>query len=99
MLTESWACGAELQADNDMDYAEGTLKRAESHFKSIEATAAVHQARELKNISRWQSVLAILGIVVAGIGAYFTWVSVKSSGVPPTGRDANPPSSERRQTP
>ncbi len=91
--------GTELQADNDMDYAEGTLKRAESHFRSIEATASVYQARELKTISRWQTVLAAVGVIVASIAAYFTWVSVTSSGVLPTGRDANPPSSERRQPP
>jgi hypothetical protein len=99
MLIDSWARGTELQADNDMDYAEGTLKRAESHFKSIEATASVYQARELKTISRWQTVLAVVGVIVASIAAYLTWVSVTSSGVLPTGRDANPPSSERRQTP
>jgi hypothetical protein len=97
-LIDSWARGTELQADNDIDYIEGTLNRAESHFKSIEATATVYQARELKRIARWQIILAVVGVAVASVAAYLTWTSAASSGSSLTGQATNPPSIERRKT-
>jgi hypothetical protein len=98
VLIDSWARGTELQADNDVDYIEGTLHRAESHFKSIEATAAVYQARELKRIARWQIILAVVGVTVASIAAYLTWTSAASSRYSTTGQATNPTPIGRRMT-
>ena len=63
-LIDVWVRGTELQANNDIEYAEGTLQRAENHFKSIEATAALNQAHELTKIYRWQIILAAVGVLV-----------------------------------
>ncbi len=81
-LVDFWTHGTELQAANDIDYVEGTLNRAESHFKSIEATAAVYQARELGKISRLQILLAATSILIAGAALFFTWKSATSSRPP-----------------
>jgi hypothetical protein len=75
VLIDFWVHGTELQADNDIEYAEGTLQRAENHFKSIEATAAVYQAHELTKIYRWQIILAAVGALVGLIALIITWKS------------------------
>jgi hypothetical protein len=80
LLINRWLRTTELQAENDIGYTAGTLQRAENHFKSIEASAAAHQARELDKINRSQIALAIANVllaVVAGltgiVSAYLAW--------------------------
>jgi hypothetical protein len=63
-LVDRWMRGPELQAGNDIGYTSGTLQRAENHFESIEASAQVHQIRELKKINKWQIYSAFVAAVV-----------------------------------
>jgi hypothetical protein len=88
-LIDFWVHGTELQADNDIEYAEGTLQRAENHFRSIEATAAVYQAQELTKIYRWQIrlageavLVALIAAIIALVGVINAWKSPATSSSP-----------------
>jgi hypothetical protein len=79
LLIERWMRGTELQTENNIGYSEGTLRLAETHFKSIEASAQADQARELSNINWWVIVGVVatgFGILVAMLGVYLNWKSV-----------------------
>jgi hypothetical protein len=83
-LIDRWMRPMEAQAENDMGYINGTLQRADNHFKSIAASAAAHQARELKTITRWQIFLTVVGVAIAVLGlplaalsVYLAWPGIK----------------------
>jgi hypothetical protein len=84
LLIDRWMRGTELQSENTIGTSEGTLRLAEIHFKSIEASAQADQARELSNINWWVIVGVVatgFGILVAMLGVYLNWKSV----APPPG--------------
>jgi hypothetical protein len=77
--------GVELQAENDLGYGEGTLQQAETHFKSIEASAEADQLRELRNINWWviflatlQGVAAVAALVVGIWQVYLAYKALPS---------------------
>jgi hypothetical protein len=83
LLVDRWMRGTELQAENDIGYVGGTLERAESHFKSIEASAAADQARYLQRINWALIVLGGLTLLTAVVTAFLAWKALpepKSSG-------------------
>lgn len=80
LLIDRWVRIPELQAENALGYVEGTLRRAETHFKSIEAGAAAGQARELSTINRRVIILgvlslliAVLSLLAAAVQTYLAW--------------------------
>ncbi len=86
LLIDRWIRRAEPQAENDLGYIQGTLQRAENHFKSIEASAAAYQGRELRQINRkliWLSVAQLLVAVVATVLALLPLLTSSSSSAPP----------------
>jgi hypothetical protein len=77
-LIDRWMRVPELQAENNIGYVEGTLQRAEAHFKSIEASAAVDQARYLQRINWWLIFLGALTVLIGVLQVYLAW-----KGLPP----------------
>jgi hypothetical protein len=85
VLIDRWMRGTEGQAENDLGYIQGTLQLAESHFRSIAASAEAEQARQLKRINRWVIVLGGLQVVVALVSAFLAWkaLAAPTSSTPP----------------
>jgi hypothetical protein len=75
LLIDRWMRGTELQAENDIGYIQGTLRRAENHVKSIEASAEVQQARALRRIN---ATVIVLGLVQTLIAAAALVVAIRS---------------------
>lgn len=77
VLIDRWI-GAELQAENDLGYIQGTLQLAESHFKSLAASAAADQARQLKRINWWVIFLAGLQVAAGLLSAFLAWKALSA---------------------
>jgi hypothetical protein len=97
LLIDRWMRGTELQAENDLGYVEGALQLAETHFKSIAASAEADQARALKRINWWVIILGVSQAVIALVSAYLAWkalVAPPSSAPPPDKKAATKPLKE-----
>jgi hypothetical protein len=94
LLIDRWMSGTELQADNDIGYAQGALERAETHFKRIEDSAEADQARELRTINRRMIFLAVLGVLVGLLSAYPSWKPLLTPASP---APQSPPKAEAKE--
>jgi hypothetical protein len=95
LLVDQWMRGVALQAENDVSYIQGTLQRAENHFKSIAASAAAYQARELERNNWWLIFLNWVVIIIGALAAYPAWHDLLSRSrtaaePPPNSRPAPP---------
>jgi hypothetical protein len=73
ILIGRWMRPTEVHAENEIGYAEGALRLAESHFESIEASAAADQARATRWTNRLLILLGIGQFIVAMLAAYLAW--------------------------
>jgi hypothetical protein len=85
LLIGRWMRRSEVYAENEIGYAEGALRLAESHFKSIEASAAEDQARALRWTNRLLLGLGIVQAIFAVLAVYLAWkqLTTPPPSVPP----------------
>jgi hypothetical protein len=70
ILIDHWMHGTELQAENDIGYAEGAIRLARTHFRSVDATAEAEEAQALRRIHMWLIFLTVVQVVIGIVTIY-----------------------------
>jgi hypothetical protein len=79
LLIDNFMRPVEVQAENDLGYVEGTLKLAEGHFKSIDASAEVKQSSYLWWINFWVLLLGSVQVLIGLTAVYLAWKGLPAS--------------------